>query len=774
MKTFTAPLINTESVYERVRQFNPYKSPPDFELARLHAIASRVCDPREPMANQSGANVLKCPCCGLPVNNKQIPLCCTPEKFAHLGVCFPLYFNFIKFCFVVLGICLSIAGIVNLIINVMGTNCDKINNSSFICKTSFMNVLDKEAGVHPLGRQSVFNNLTIFVVIVALEFFRNYQRQFAYKHRLKHSVTDFALMLSFVPTNFGQDDIEDFINHYLKKLGRPTTKIVKIYFLHKLGEYADLYSKKKHLHTLKSRSPLKKQKLDTEISSINVQLRELENVYNTTDVPRSNRVIVILESCRAARVLQSHFRKSFMYKIATYCNIFFGLTLLEDKYAYNGHFIKVTKAPEPSDIKWENLGFQSRVKTTRRIMTGVVVVVLLILGFGLLLLLKLSLKRFQKAQDVNSDVGQYLSIVVSLLGASCVAITNTILGIYIRKMVRYEKHTTQTNFFVTVGRRITAALIVNMTFTTMLANFVVTVTAGSLVNYFKLSVSGLFYDVFFLFITNSYMSSIFNYFDIMWGVKLNKRRLALKAGPQSKMTQIEANTLFEGHPVDMALRFANVNKTLIFTGLFIPFIPLGIVFSMIGFVITYWVDKYLLLRRYVCANRLSYALPKAMLGTAEWFILAYAFGNVFIFFIPSTDGASLTLKGKLLNSYFYLASVTFMAAFIYKFFIPTNYIHNQFFKFKHRREEILYPSVEDHLPEKYDHHHPVYRRQGMEASEFRGGQLKLDFGVDDEMFQDVSLNTFPVKKDSDSKLMVIEEDNVIELNISSTQTDEKK
>lgn len=82
---------------------------------------------------------------------------------------------------------------------------------------------------------------------------------------------------------------------------------------------------------------------------------------------------------------------------------------------------------------------------------------------------------------------------------------------------------------------------------------------------FPFNFDGLMYDFFFLFITNSYLSSLFNYFDIMWGIKLLKRRIALKQGSNSNLTQQEANHLFEGHPADMALRYANVLKLMFFS-----------------------------------------------------------------------------------------------------------------------------------------------------------------------------------------------------------------
>ena len=64
-------------------------------------------------------------------------------------------------------------------------------------------------------------------------------------------------------------------------------------------------------------------------------------------------------------------------------------------------------------------------------------------------------------------------------------------------------------------------------------------------------------------------------------------------------------SLFEGHPVDMALRYANVVKLMFFTAAVSPILPVGLPMSFLGLLILYWVDKYLLLRRYTCKNYLD-------------------------------------------------------------------------------------------------------------------------------------------------------------------------
>lgn len=103
------------------------------------------------------------------------------------------------------------------------------------------------------------------------------------------------------------------------------------------------------------------------------------------------------------------------------------------------------------------------------------------------------------------------------------------------------------------------------------------------------------------------------------------------------MTQRQANDLYEGHPVDMALRYANILKTVFFTAAVSPIIPMGVPLSIIGLIISYWVDKYLLLRRYCCKNSLGFKLPRKMLEMLQLYCVFFAFFNFCIMFIPVSE-----------------------------------------------------------------------------------------------------------------------------------------
>ena len=80
----------------------------------------------------------------------------------------------------------------------------------------------------------------------------------------------------------------------------------------------------------------------------------------------------------------------------------------------------------------------------------------------------------------------------------------------------------------------------------------------------------------------------------------------------------------------MSLRYANVKKTMLFTGAVTPLIPIGLPLSLLALIICYVVDKYLLVRRYVCHNKLDYKLSKNMINLLHWYTVLFSLTNILI------------------------------------------------------------------------------------------------------------------------------------------------
>ena len=707
-------IIDEEKNTPKFYEYDPYKIPPDLEFAKKHAIARRIC--KDQLKKELNVSEL-CSCCYLTSKNELLPYCCCKEELYHLGVCFPLYFEFIKFSFVLLLITLLSSGIYAIITNHHGLTCDSLGYDSFICIYSYPNTLSLGNSENP-NVQSFTNVATMFILMFAIEIFCKRQRKIKKECDIYNNTTPTknSVLISKLADPFTSKDLRDLLTNLLKN--EEDLKIIKEYLIYDIAPYADFYRKKKEIIIKRKRNEITEEQYQKDYQDIEQKIYQFrENFVNNEreGIHFTGRALVTFLNPKHAKELINLFEPPFWGKIlSTFIKNPSYLPAYMKRYTYRNNIITILPAPEPSDILWENLGKPASLnKANRRCQTLIASIVLLVISFVLLYHMKLFINvQEDQNQEYFENLGPSLSVAISFVSSTVVALSNTCLGIFIRKFAREEKHKTQTNFFRSVAYRLTCALFFNMSITTLLANFLRSQTTfqgtGAV---YEFSLTGLLQDIFFLFITNSYISSIFNFFDILWGVKLIRRIRAEKADKLNtcRLTQEEANTLFEGHPVDMALRYANILKTLFFTGIYAPFVPMGLLFSLVGMVICYWVDKKLLLRRYISANKLGIDLPKTMLNGMRIYVLLFAIGNIILFYIPGwMDGNTKIFRPKLENPNYWISVFGLFAAIIYNV-LPMNKLNKKILKVEILETELRDSRSLSMLDDDYDFFHPVLK-----------------------------------------------------------------
>jgi hypothetical protein len=110
------------------------------------------------------------------------------------------------------------------------------------------------------------------------------------------------------------------------------------------------------------------------------------------------------------------------------------------------YLLTVCRAPEPTDIQWENLAYSTYEKYRSRILTYTLTIVLLCLCFGLNLLINyfqvyecnLSVLDYMNSQKKleNQIANDSLSSLLSNLGAGLVVVVNSFLATLIRKFAQ--------------------------------------------------------------------------------------------------------------------------------------------------------------------------------------------------------------------------------------------------------------------------------------------------------------------------------------------------
>ena len=241
------PLLREELEFKKARRtvmmsnYDPYQYPADIDAARRHGLARRVCKPTP--KDYDGA---VCPCCLLPIDNEQIPLCSPMKDLVHVGVCYPLYFQTIKLLVVLLTLHLVCAGLPQFILNLTGSHCYEAHNNNGVCKLSIMNVLDLQQ-LAPIQIQNVLNLVFAFLAVIVIQ---------AMKFRLllnrlkliefEDEPADYSIMLKGLPKDITLYEIQEFMKEELMALGVDST-VVKIYLIYDGKQYLQLYQKQREV-----------------------------------------------------------------------------------------------------------------------------------------------------------------------------------------------------------------------------------------------------------------------------------------------------------------------------------------------------------------------------------------------------------------------------------------------------------------------------------------------------------------------------------------------
>jgi hypothetical protein len=689
--------------------YDPFRSPPDLGLAEAHGVARRTARPVFRAEE-------RCPCCHLALENEPIPFRCDLPEMAHLGVAFPLYFDYTKLAFLLLSIHLSLSGVASLAMNAEGSQCAQMGNRSIICTWSVLNILNADQ-LYYLKVQNVLNCVFVLLALLLIEAFhvwQDYQQGVLLAELVLPE--DFAVTLKGLPIDCTVESIQLLVQEELQKAGVPTT-VCRIHMLFDMKTFSDLYSRKAELHglllsqenaltqaraALMAADPSKHKSLQedvdeakeeiedyqAELNEIDERLIKIENCFNkkvqalvegeafdpANEVLFSGKAIVILSDAQAVQALADRWRPSFKQKAimkGKWSACFFSKEAVNE-FKYKGKYLSIKQGHAPSDILWANVGSAKGLKTQTRALAWVCISLAMMIDFLVLTLLK----RFIKVEQ-GISISSLWNLILSFASSVICCGFNTLLGIVIRYFARNEIYNLKSVEFASVCERLTLVFMLNMVFATFFSNvvsfFLTSPVERATYSGFPLNFEGLVNDFFFLFITNSYMSSIFNFFDIVWGFRLYKRH-RIRSG-QLVVSQAEANVTLEGHPVDMALRYANIKKTILFTGAVAPLLPVGLPLSLLALVINYAVDKYLLLTRFVCHNRLGANLSRAMMGLLYWYVVLLALCNLLVMFIPaeqhSTEG--IHFEAQFDPTFFYLALLVFLLALGFRY-APTRLV----------------------------------------------------------------------------------------------------
>ena len=277
--------------------------------------------------------------------------------------------------------------------------------------------------------------------------------------------------------------------------------------------------------------------------------------------------------------------------------------------------LSANKAPEPEDVIYENLEYSYIERNFRTFIVYIISIVLIIICFGIYIGINI-------LQDKINDkaIHKILSYLISLINTCVSSALNYIFQMILDFLTKMEKQYTMTEYYRSYSVKLT------------LFSFFTSAVVPLISELIKNS------DGYQILISNMLMMFLVNAFvtPIMWTMNftyfLKKFRIYMierKVDPDSRhnMTQRELNDLYELPSMSISYKYSYLAKTLLMTFLYIPIFPLGIIISLVGFILGYLLEKFNYAHMYKRPEMLNHKLCVFYVNHLDVIFFVYAIGD---------------------------------------------------------------------------------------------------------------------------------------------------
>ena len=256
-----------------------------------------------------------------------------------------------------------------------------------------------------------------------------------------------------------------------------------------------------------------------------------------------------------------------------------------DKNSTNYYKRNITfeSAPEPEDIIFENIETRALDRFCRTTIVYFISIILCGISFAAIYGLNLLQMYVDEHQD-NYTTHIVLLYVISFAITGVTSGVDILLEIVLEKLTKWEKQTTYTNYYLSYSLKLTLFSFVNSAILPTFCEFFLSKSDG-----YEILISNMLMK----FLVNAIVTPA------MWtlsvGYFLKKIRIYFiekKKEDEISHNQKELNELYEYPPMNVSAKYSYIAKTILMSFFYVPIFPLGIVISLLGFILGYWLEKY--------------------------------------------------------------------------------------------------------------------------------------------------------------------------------------
>lgn len=601
------------------------------EIANMHGYSRRVYKEQRDLKNHSDEVAQRCPCCNYPVAGTEFSLCCSSEELSVLGASFPLIFKLNRYLIIALVAVCAVACIPCLIDNIMQGKDEWTYENSFNLLTPATYGKDYNVSLWQPCLHVAICGLLVFYYMWIMKTIN--EKSIDYD-TANTTPSDFTLIVRGLPSGYKPEELQKHIEDHFKSKDMKIAVIVPTYNISEyvectkmLADYRFQYQLvKSYEETFKEPMKMTKCCRVIELQGSDeclAEIRELEQKQKILDenMDRKNLspiAFVTFTNQIVAREIAEEWSRSYFQR-------FYNKILpcyVSEIFKFKGAYIYAEMAPDHTDINWENLATRNSVRYFRKLIT--VIVSLLTISIACAIMAATSAWKVRVNDDKENQTSDSIRA-ATIIPSIITVIINFIVARMIRIFSAYEKHSTWTDFY----RSVLSMLIIFI----FLNNIGIPMLIYLGLNHDWFSKGGLAYTVFWLEIMNAFVSPailLVNPKNIIKKIKQMKYAKQEKNG-LLRISQKEANMVFEGPEVDLADRFANILKNFTMCLFYAPIVPVGPIISIFGLIVEMGIFKYSLIK--VCS--LPKVYPSDLVKqAASWIkisLLLYSLG-ILIFY----------------------------------------------------------------------------------------------------------------------------------------------
>ena len=245
--------------------------------------------------------------------------------------------------------------------------------------------------------------------------------------------------------------------------------------------------------------------------------------------------------------------------------------------------MKVYPAPEPDDIIFENLAIQKSGRILRIVFTTFISFLIITISFIIVFLLTIAQERINEMSFGEKNFSKYA---VSLGMTGAISVINILLQTILETLTKKEYHISLTDYNLSFSIKMAICTFLNSAIVPLISN----IYANS--KTIEINHDLLVSNMFMMFAVNSIVSPLMWTFNFSFFLKKLVIWKIEKKKNNQDMSQKNLNKLYEYVDIDLAYKYSYLAKTLLMTFFYLPLFPIGLVITMLGFILGFYLEKF--------------------------------------------------------------------------------------------------------------------------------------------------------------------------------------